>query len=110
MARWLNRSVTEADGYATKAAGIVRGLKEQLFIGDDGAGMGVGVEDVACDPPAPACYADGLNTATGLRVDHTSVQASLFMAGCGLLPPTEALQLLPFLKAKTATMPHSPTS
>ena len=65
---------------------------------------------------APACFLDGLGLPvkgsrheqkpSTLPINHTAVQGALFVAGCGeLLPPTEALQLLPFLRAKSATMP-----
>jgi hypothetical protein len=121
MSRWLGRPEAEATEFDAKATGIVRGLKQHLFVGarngggngggndvDGGAGSADGGSaaalHVACDPPAPACYADGMDE-IGSPVNHTSVHASLFIAGCGLLPPTEALQLLPFLQAKTATMP-----
>jgi hypothetical protein len=109
MSRWLGRPEAEAAEFDDKAAGIVRGLKQHLFVGANGTGAtgatGAGAAlSVACNPPAPACYADGMDE-IGSPVNHTSVQASLFIAGCGLLPPTEALQLLPFLQAKTATMP-----
>ena len=71
----------------------------------------------ACDPPAPACFLDGsgmpsqyqrpmsANTSLSHPITHTAVQGALFVVGCGLLEPAEALTMLPFLKAKTKTMP-----
>ena len=70
----------------------------------------------ACDPPSPACFLDGWgvpsqyqktsgNTSLSNPITHTAVQGALFVVGCGLLEPAEALTMLPFLKAKTKTMP-----
>jgi alpha-L-rhamnosidase len=71
-----------------------------------------------CDPPAPACFLDGMgpqpppDNSMGddimwqqQQIDHTGVHASMFVAGCGLLTPVKALELLPFLKAKSTHMP-----
>ena len=98
MSRWLARPAAEAARLDRLADGIVAGLRQHLLTDQ-------------CDPPAPACYMDGLGP--GARWDagpgsgsHTAVQGALFVAGCGgLLPPAEALQLLPFLRAKTAVVP-----
>ena len=98
MSRWLGRSAAEAARLDSLADGIVSGLRKHLLTNQ-------------CDPPAPACYTDGLGAGTAKtgapgNGTHTAVQGSLFVAGCGgLLPPAEALQLLPFLRAKTAVMP-----
>ena len=102
MSRWLARPAAEAARLDRLADGIVVGLRKHLLTDQ-------------CDPPAPACYADGLGPGNshGARNiprpgngNHTAVQGALFVAGCGgLLPPAEALQLLPFLRAKTAAMP-----
>eukprot|EP01045_Picozoa_sp_COSAG04_P022560 COSAG04_NODE_2567_length_3916_cov_3.837831_3_plen_550_part_00 len=107
MARWIGRPAAEAARYDALADGIVRGLREMK--------VGGAASDIQCVPAAPACFVDGLglpapdsktpNISLTTPIKHTSVQASIFVAGCGLLPPSEALELLPFLKAKTARFP-----
>lgn len=112
MSRWLGRPAAEATYFQSLADGIVAGLKRAM------------VQGHACDPPAKACFLDGLGipvrgytfgrdpnetlpylpNATN-QIAHTSVQATLFVIGCGLLEPVTALTFLSFLKAKTKTMP-----
>jgi hypothetical protein len=83
--------------------GIVHGLIQNMAIRapPSVAGTDTGTDTVVtCDPPAPVCFADGLvEEKAKVKVNHTSVQSSLFMAGCArLLSPVQALELLPFLK------------
>lgn len=103
MSRWLGHPTAEADRFGTLADGIVAGLKRQL-------------QTTKCSPPAPACFLDGYGlpvagsnraqNASAVPINHTAVQATLFVVGCGdLLTPVEALVMLPFLKAKTEVMP-----
>lgn len=92
MARWVGRPADEAAHYDRLADGIVAGLLSRLLVS-------------SCQPTSPACFADGLMQSSGVPVNHTSVQATLFVVGCGLMPPRQALSMLPFLRAKTAVMP-----
>ena len=96
MARWLGRPEAEAARYDALADGIVAGLKKHAMI--TGA-------PAKCDPPAPACFLDGFGHGVASHgskhptnhtgpITHTSVQASMYTAGCGLLTPAEALQLV----------------
>ena len=111
LSRWLGRPAAEAARFDGVATGIVEGLRRRLLLGA-GGGPAAAAAGYRCDPPAPACYLDGLGPPTAAAsqpytpCNHTSVQATLFVAGCNLLPPAEALQLLPFLKAKTAVRVH----
>ena len=113
MSRWLQRPASEATRLDSLADDIVAGLKKHLLIGGD-----------ACDPPSPRCFLDGLGfpvkgagspqdpnetlpylPGTSNSITHTAVQSTLFVVGCGLLEPAEALMTLSFLRAKTKTMP-----
>ncbi len=112
MSRWLERAPSEATRLESLASGIVGGLKKHLMASGN-----------ACDPPSPACFVDGLGPPergqgygkdlnetrpylpnASRTINHTAVQGSLFVAGCGLLEPAEALTLLPFLREKTKTV------
>ena len=46
----------------------------------------------ACDPPVGPCFADGLNES------HTSVQATMYVIGQGVLTPEEAQPYFAFLR------------
>ena len=99
MSRWLGHNSTLAARFDDLADGIVAGLRAKLNTNQ-------------CEPAAPACFLDGLtgnssgaSAAAPVPITHTAVQSTLFVVGCGLLPPTEALKYVPFLRAKTAVMP-----
>ena len=106
MSRWLGRPASEAVHLESLADGIVAGLKRTVMVAGD-----------ACDPPAPGCFLDGWGRPSQVQkanpsaanasgpITHTAVQGALFVVGCGVLEPAEALTMLPFLKAKTKTMP-----
>ena len=111
MARWLERPEAEAAAFDAKADGIVAGLLEHLHLS--------GPEAAACDPPAPACFLDGLGPRPAPdsegggqqqqpqppALNHTGVHATMYVVGCGLLTPLQSLELLPFLKAKSSHFP-----
>ena len=103
LSRWLGHPAAEADRFDALADGIVAGLKRQL-------------QTTSCSPPAPVCFRDGYGrpapgankeqNASTAPINHTAVQSTLFVVGCGdLLTPVEALAMLPFLMAKTEVMP-----
>jgi hypothetical protein len=94
MARWLNKPVSESKHFDDLADGIIAGIQQNL-------------KTATCTPAAPACYIDGLG---GAAAAHTGVHGAMYVAGCNLLPPADALELLPFLKAKSVPFPRHSVS
>ena len=98
LARWIGRPEAYAATFDAKANAIVAALKARLLTHE-------------CTPAAPACFLDGLGPgktrsgAVSPNINHTSVHATLYVVGCGLLSPKESLTFLPFLKAKTEHYP-----
>jgi len=89
LATALGRPPAEASRYAATAAQLRQGLLENLLLPKE-----------ACNPPVGPCFADGQN------VTHSSVQATMYVLGSGVLTPEEAVPFLPFLVARSTPFPR----
>jgi alpha-L-rhamnosidase len=89
LAAAIGRPAAEAQQYTATAAALKKGVVEHLAR-----------PAAACDPPVGPCFADGMNES------HTSVQATMYIIGHGLLTPEEAQPYLPFLIAKSQPFPR----
>eukprot|EP01052_Picozoa_sp_SAG31_P028842 SAG31_NODE_2819_length_5041_cov_10.089235_3_plen_421_part_00 len=54
----------------------------------------------ACDPPVGPCFADGM------LESHTSIHATMYIVGQGMLTPAEAQPYFHFLEAKSRPFPR----
>jgi alpha-L-rhamnosidase len=89
LATAIGRPASEAERYARAAASLKRGIVAYLARPAH-----------ACDPPVGPCFADGRNE------KHTSVQATMYVVGQGVLTPEEAQPYFAFLTAKSRPFPR----
>jgi alpha-L-rhamnosidase len=98
LGRWVGRPEHEVQQHERIASDIARAISRFRAGGD-----------IPCSADAPACFVDGQDS-NGQLINSSSFHATFYPIGTGLLTPREALDFLPFFRAKLHSRddPESP--